>query len=64
MESKDCLSNALLTVILKCGSNVHSIKILVIFNMKVKVSEDQLCPILCEPMDYNFAGSSVHGEIL
>ena len=27
--------------------------------MKVLVA--QLCPVLCEPMDYNIPGSSVHG---
>ena len=28
---------------------------------KVKVSVAQLCPTLCDPMDCNLTGSSVHG---
>ena len=29
--------------------------------MKVKVLITQLCPALCNPMDYSRPGSSVHG---
>ena len=29
--------------------------------LKVKVLVDQLCPTLCDPMDCNPPGSSVHG---
>ena len=29
--------------------------------MKVKVLVAQLCPTLCNPMDYSLPGSSVHG---
>ena len=29
--------------------------------MEVKVFFAQLCPTLCDPMDYSLPGSSVHG---
>ena len=31
------------------------------FPLKVKVLVTQLCPTLCDPMDYNLPDSSVHG---
>ena len=32
------------------------------FPLKVKVLVTQLCPTLCDPMDYNLPDSSVHGS--
>ena len=34
---------------------------IIIFIMKVETLVSQSCPILCDPMDYNPLGSSVHG---
>ena len=31
--------------------------------IKVKVLVAQLCPTLCDPMDYSWPGSSVHGNL-
>ena len=33
-------------------------------NMNQTMSSVQLCPILCDPMDYNMPGFSIHNQLL
>ena len=36
---------------------------LILINNKVKVKVTQLYPTLCDPLDYNLPGSSLHGIV-